>query len=213
MEIKVCGMREISNMQNLQLQVSPQWMGLIFYPKSPRFVKDEKRQTIRQIDLPKVGVFVNESLDFILDKVKKYELAAIQLHGKESVDFVAELKSQTKREIWKVISVGEELDWELMRGYANQIDRFLFDTATSQHGGSGEKFDWDLLKSYPFPVPFMLSGGIDAASVDRVKDLKETCPQLIGVDLNSKFEIEPGIKNVAMLRAFKEELLGLRSVN
>ncbi|MFC3878843.1 phosphoribosylanthranilate isomerase [Algoriphagus namhaensis] len=213
MEIKVCGMREISNMQDLILQVSPDWMGLIFYSKSPRFVKDELKGEVKKIQVPKVGVFVNESIDYVLDKVQKYDLAAIQLHGKESVGFVAELKNQTTAEIWKVVSVGEDLNWEELKAYVGQIDRFLFDTATNTHGGSGKKFDWGLLDSYPFQVPFMLSGGIDLESVKRVKDLKKACPQLIGVDLNSKFETEPGIKDVAMLRNFKEELLGLRSVN
>lgn len=209
MEIKVCGMRDISNMKELLLEVSPDWMGLIFYSKSPRFVGDELADEIRNLAVAKVGVFVNESLDFILDKVQKYNLAAIQLHGKESVDFVADLKSKTKAELWKVISVGEELDWQEIKGYSGLADRLLFDTSTKDHGGSGRKFDWALLENYPFEVPFMLSGGIDSESADAVKDLVKKYPQLIGVDLNSKFELEPGMKNITLLRNFKKELLGL----
>lgn len=209
MEIKVCGMRDVSNMKELLLKAGPDWMGLIFYSKSPRFVEDGLADEVRKLEVAKVGVFVNESLDFILDKVRQYSLAAIQLHGKESVDYVAELRSKTKAELWKVISVGEELDWQEMKDYTGLIDRFLFDTSTKDYGGSGRKFDWALLESYPFEVPFMLSGGIDKESVDAVKNLERKCPQLIGVDLNSKFELEAGMKNIALLRNFKKELLGL----
>ena len=154
MIIKVCGMREPANMLALEKSIQPDWMGLIFYAKSPRFVSSDIASKTTEIAIPKVGVFVNEPLDYLLERINEFQLAAVQLHGNESAAFVKELKLKTDVKIWKVISVGSSIDWETLRDYVGLVDCFLFDTATKDHGGSGKKFNWQLLHEYPFYVPF-----------------------------------------------------------
>src|SRR5690606_1340707 len=119
-----------------------------------------------------------------------------------------ELKLKTDRKLWKVFSVGESVDWETLRDYVSLVEYFLFDTATAGHGGSGKKFNWSVLESYPFEKPFLLSGGIDEESSAEVLSLAERMPQLVGVDLNSKFEHAPALKNIEKLKSFKNGLLG-----
>lgn len=206
MEIKVCGMRDPENVGKLIREIRPDWMGLIFYPKSPRFVSDGFAAQLADVEVKKVGVFVNETTDEILRKVALFGLSTIQLHGKESVELVEELRGKTDVELWKVISVKSEIDWESLRGYLPFVDKFLFDTATVAHGGSGRKFDWIVLESYPFDKGFLLSGGLDEDSAAEVLALAAKIPQLQGVDLNSKFEDEPGLKNIGKLKIFKEKI-------
>lgn len=209
MEVKVCGMRDVENIQRLISDVNPDWMGLIFYPNSSRFVSDEKAAELAGIPIRKVGVFVNESEVEILRKVTDFRLLAIQLHGNESVDLVKRLSEKTDCELWKVISVGAEVDWESLEGYLPFVSKFLFDTATAAHGGSGKRFDWKVLETYPFDKGFLLSGGLDEESGNEVLALREQIPQLLGVDLNSKFEDSPGIKNIEKLVLFKKHLTQL----
>lgn len=203
MEIKVCGMRELENIQRLVSEVKPDWMGLIFYSKSPRFVSDAKAEELKEIPVKKVGVFVNETEEEILRKADDFNLSAIQLHGNESVDFVKSLSEKTDCELWNVVSVGVEIDWKSLEGYVPFVSKFLFDTATSAHGGSGKKFDWAILETYPFNKGFLLSGGLDEECIDEVLALRQRIPQLQGVDLNSKFETAPGLKNIEKLTRFK----------
>lgn len=206
MEVKVCGMRDMENIRRLISEVKPDWMGLIFYSKSPRFVSGEKATELKVIQVKKVGVFVNEYIEEILKKVEEFNLSAIQLHGNESVDFVKILAEKTDCELWKVISVGAEIEWKSLEGYLPFVDKFLFDTATASHGGSGKKFDWAILETYPFNKGFLLSGGLDERSADEVLALRKQIPQFQGVDLNSKFEDTPGIKNIEKLKRFKENI-------
>lgn len=203
MEIKVCGMRDLDNIQSLVSEVKPDWMGLIFYTKSPRFVSDEKAEELKKIPVKKVGVFVNETEEEILRKVEKFGLSAIQLHGNESIDFVKKLSKKTACELWKVVSVGAKVEWESLEAYLPFVSKFLFDTATPVHGGSGKKFDWTILETYPFDKGFLLSGGLDEDSAKEVLALSKQIPQLQGVDLNSKFETAPGLKNIEKLTRFK----------
>lgn len=206
MKLKVCGMREPENIRQLEEEIRPDWMGLIFYSKSPRFVEDSAAEAISDVTLPKVGVFVNESISFILDKIDKFGLAAVQLHGSESPEFVRELKLKTDKKLWKVVSVADQIDWEQLREYVGLVEYFLFDTATKGHGGSGRQFDWKVLESYPFEVPFILSGGVDEDSAEELIRFAEKEPQLIGIDLNSKFEDAPGLKNIEKLKRFRTRL-------
>ena len=206
MEIKVCGMRERINSQQLATTVVPDWMGLIFYSKSPRFVQEEESDWIKSLPLKKVGVVVNEMPAVMLHKISTFGLSALQLHGGESIELVQELKATTKVEIWKVISVGQSIAWKAMEAFVPHVDRFLFDTASASKGGSGKQFDWGLLEDYPFDKGFMLSGGLTASHVAAIRDLNERTPQLLGVDVNSGFELAPGLKNMAALQAFKKEL-------
>lgn len=206
MEIKVCGMRVPENIRELIDQVKPDWMGLIFYSKSPRVVSDQSANQIAGFQVKKVGVFVNEEEEEILKRVKDFDLSAVQLHGQETPDFIESLSKKTSAEIWKVISVKDQIDWESLKGYLPFVSKFLFDTATSAHGGSGKKFDWTVLETYPFNKGFLLSGGLDEESAEEVLALSEKVPQLEGVDLNSKFENAPGVKNIEKLKFFKKYL-------
>ncbi|TDK41525.1 phosphoribosylanthranilate isomerase [Algoriphagus formosus] len=212
MEIKVCGMRELGNIQGLISEVKPDWMGLIFYPKSPRYVTEDKAIDFNKVEVKKVGVFVNETEIEILRKVNLFGLSAIQLHGSESAEFAERLSQNTEAEIWKVVSVKEEVDWESLEGYLPFVDKFLFDTATAAHGGSGKKFDWSVLETYPFDKSFLLSGGLDEESAGEILNLKRQIPQLSGVDLNSKFEDAPGLKNIEKLKKFKQKLLSQEAI-
>ena len=207
MEIKVCGMREPENIRALIEQVHPNWMGLIFYPKSPRFVSDKNIAELQNVPVRKVGVFVNATEEEVLQKIEDFSLAAVQLHGKETPEFVQSLRQKTTAELWKVISVGSEIDWNSLESYLPWVDLFLFDTATPEHGGSGRKFDWDILKTYPFEKAFLLSGGLDVESAAEVLALRKQIPQLQGVDLNSKFEDAPGLKNIEKLKKIKNRLI------
>lgn len=206
MKLKVCGMREPENIRQLEEEIRPDWMGLIFYSKSPRFVEDSAAEAISDVTLPKVGVFVNESISFIQDKIDKFGLAAVQLHGSESPEFVRELKLKTDKKLWKVVSVADQIDWDQLRDYVGLVEYFLFDTATKGHGGSGRQFDWKVLESYPFEVPFILSGGVDEDSAEELIRFAEKAPQLISIDLNSKFEDAPGLKNIEKLKRFRTRL-------
>jgi phosphoribosylanthranilate isomerase len=209
MEIKVCGMREPENIRSLISEVKPDWMGLIFYSKSPRFVSDDLAVQISELEMNKVGVFVNSDLETILEKVADFGLKAIQLHGIESPAFVQRLSEKTDCEIWKVISVKNEIEWESLKSYLPFVSKFLFDTATPVHGGSGKKFDWKILETYPFDKGFLLSGGLDEESANEVLALRKQISQLQGVDLNSKFEDAPGLKNIEKLVQFKNLLTQL----
>jgi phosphoribosylanthranilate isomerase len=206
MEIKVCGMRERDNCCQLVQEVNPDWMGLIFYPKSPRLVPAESVDWLAELPIKKVGVFVGEEQSEIRRKTALFGLSAIQLHGGESVEVVKQLKEDTELEIWKVFGVGEKLDWKVMEEFVPYVDRFLFDTATASKGGSGKTFDWELLKGYPFEKGFFLSGGLRLAHAAEILELGKDIPQLLGVDVNSGFEIAPGLKHIPELKEFKQKL-------
>jgi phosphoribosylanthranilate isomerase len=206
MEIKVCGMRELENALQLVEEIRPDWMGLIFYAKSPRFVSDESGLALSNLPISKVGVFVNESEAGILQKVDFFGLKAIQLHGQESVEFVESLSKKTTSEIWKVISVSGDINWESLRGYLPFVSKFLFDTASSKHGGTGQKFDWSILETYPFDKGFLLSGGLDEDSWKEISAFTVKNPLMQGVDLNSKFEDYPGLKNIEKLKNFIQHI-------
>ncbi len=207
MEIKVCGMREPENIRRLISEIDPDWMGLIFYPKSLRYVSDEQAVELKGLSVKKVGVFVNELEAEILRKGSLFGLSAIQLHGSESPEFVQQLAEKTDAELWKVVSVGAEIDWKSLESYFPFVGKFLFDTATPAHGGSGNRFDWIVLETYPFEKGFLLSGGLDEESAAEVLALRKQIPQLQGVDLNSKFEDVPGLKNIEKLKNFKSRLV------
>jgi phosphoribosylanthranilate isomerase len=203
MKLKVCGMREAENCQELVESVRPDWMGVILYPPSPRYAGQQASQQIRQLDVKKVGVFVNENKAKIKKAIEDYGLSTIQLHGKESAEETKIIKDETGLEVFKVFSVTEHIDWAQMEAFLPSIDYVLFDTFTKAHGGSGKTFNWQLLKDYPFDKPFLLSGGIGPGHVGKILEIKESLPQLAGVDINSGFEIAPGLKDVELVREFK----------
>jgi phosphoribosylanthranilate isomerase len=179
---------------------------LIFYSQSSRYVSADFAESFPETGIPKVGVFVNETIEFVLSKVDEFNLSVIQLHGNESPEYVRELKLITGKKLWKVVSVGDSIDWETLRNYVGLVENFLFDTATPKHGGSGKRFNWQILESYPFEKGFLLSGGLDEGSASEILSLAEKMPQMVGVDLNSKFEDAPGLKNIEKLKSFKNKI-------
>ena len=199
MKLKVCGMRDSDNIREL-MEVKPDFMGMIFYPKSSRYV-EELPQT--DLDVATVGVFVNESTEVIQEKSKKFGFQMVQLHGSESVEQAEELKLLGFKVI-KVFGVMDQLPLEEMKPYESTVDYFLFDTKTPQHGGSGQKFDWSILESYDLDKPFFLSGGIDLEDLESIKALN--IPQLYAVDINSRFEIAPAVKDIQKIKSFKHQL-------
>lgn len=204
-KLKVCGMRDRQNIQDL-VTVQPDFLGFIFYPKSPRYVGEEWDESITQTipsSIKKIGVFVNESVEKITLLASKYQLDGIQLHGYETPDFCQKIKDRNLLVI-KAFSVDEEFDFESIKKYESQCDYFLFDTKTPQHGGSGLKFDWNKLKEYSLSKPFFLSGGIMEDDVDEIKSLN--IKHLYSVDINSKFEIEPALKDIKMVERFARKL-------
>lgn len=206
MKLKVCGMKYLQNVRDLEEKVRPDWMGLIFYPPSPRFAGEKADPDLAHVSLKKVGVFVNEPWESIQQKIEEFGLSGLQLHGEESVAEVKEIKEKSGLEIFKVFKVKDKMPWSDLEPYLPWVDYFLFDTYTRHHGGSGKTFDWEILKGYPFEKPFLLSGGIDRDHIEEIVALKKDLPQLAGLDINSKFEKEPGLKDIFKVSEFKEEL-------
>lgn len=200
MIIKVCGMREETNVREVE-QLGADWMGFIFYPKSPRYVGE----TLPYIPgkVKRVGVFVNEDTDRLLALAEKNRLEILQLHGDESPDDCKALQAKGFIVI-KAFGITTEKPFpsELTECYEGCCDYFLFDTRTALYGGSGKKFGWELLADYRGGTPFLLSGGISPGDVEAVKAFSH--PKCIGIDLNSGFEISPAVKDVQLLQTFIE---------
>lgn len=175
-------------------------MGMIFYEKSPRYVDHSIERSNRNLKL--VGVFVDAGTDFITEKTQEYGLDFIQLHGNESPGYCKAI-SQLKPVI-KAFSISDKSDFEKTMQYENICEYFLFDTKTPQYGGSGQKFDWQILNEYKGNTRFLLSGGISADDAEAIKNIRH--PLLAGVDLNSRFEIKPGEKDIELLEKFIKEL-------
>lgn len=204
MRIKVCGIKFEDNARAIEA-ISPDLMGFIFYPKSARYVGDEASLELFQNtnkSIKKVGVFVNEEPSFILEIVSKYGLDYVQLHGDETVETCFKLRK--KIPVIKAFGVNQNFDFSTLNAYHDAADIFLFDTKTDGYGGSGKKFSWDLLNQYTLDIPFLLSGGIDEFAAEEIKTLK--LPQLLGVDLNSRFEISSGLKDIPKLNSFIEKI-------
>lgn len=181
----------------------PDYMGFIFYEKSARYFNGTIPELIKTIK--KVGVFVNESVENIIEKINEHNLQAVQLHGEESVVFCEELKNKidNKIEIIKVFSVGDDFNFDLLKPFESVCDYFLFDTKGKLPGGNGTTFDWKILKNYKSDKPFFLSGGIGLEEIAAIKNLKLP---VYAIDVNSRFEIEPGLKNKNLLTNFKRKL-------
>ena len=183
----------------------PDYMGFIFWEKSARYFNGQIPELIKTIK--KVGVFVNESVENIIEKIDKHDLQAVQLHGKESVEFCQDLKSKidTKIEIIKVFSADENFDFEIIKPFESVCDYFLFDTKGKLPGGNGTTFDWTILKKYNSDKPFFLSGGIGINELKAIEEISKSNLPIYGVDVNSKFEIEPGLKNKNLFSNFKRK--------
>ena len=184
----------------------PDYMGFIFWEKSARYF--ERKIPCLPKSIKKVGVFVNASSEEILDKIKKYDLQAVQLHGNESAEFCNALKNTVSNgiEIIKVFSILDTFDFAALKPFENGCDFFIFDTKGKLPGGNGTAFDWKVLENYPSNKPFFLSGGIGMAEIEAIIEISKTNLPLYAIDVNSKFEIEPGLKNVELLSSIKNKL-------
>lgn len=202
MKIKVCGLKYQDNLNEIA-SLGVNYIGMIFHEDSPRYAGAVPFTETEQFNgVKKVGVFVNASIEVILNKIKLFGLDLVQLHGSENPEFCLSIKKHIK--IIKAIPVLDTLDASLLKSYSDSVDYFLFDTKTPIHGGSGKKFDWKILNAYTLNKPFFLSGGISLEDAEEIKNLKN--PYLYGVDINSKFEVKPGLKNTELVKQFINQL-------
>lgn len=178
----------------------PDYLGFIFWEKSSRYFDLEIPKIPESIK--KVGVFVNANLEEILLKIKKYNLNLVQLHGNESPEFCKELKKSTIK-IIKVFSVNDDFNFSALEPFEAVCDYFLFDTKGKLPGGNGITFNWQILQKHKSTKPFFLSGGI---GLDDIKNIKKLNLPIYAIDVNSKFEIEAGLKNIELLKSFKNNL-------
>lgn len=207
MKVKVCGMKHPENIKALA-ELDIDYMGFIFYEKSPRFAEAALQVTD---SIQKVGVFVNENINSILQKVQIFGLKVIQLHGHETPAFCEELHQalstagHAEVNLWKVFSIQSPLDFEGIEDYSFYVHGYLLDTKGQYRGGNGEKFDWHLLEQQKFSKPVMLSGGIGPEDAEQVSELYKK-GLIAGVDINSGFEEEPGLKNIRLVHEFLQNL-------
>lgn len=204
-QIKICGMKFSENIREIAL-LHPDYLGFIFYEKSPRNFEN----TIPNIDksIQKVGVFVNASLEEIQDKVSQFELDLVQLHGAESPKFCHSLQ-QNKLKVIKAFSIDKEFNFNTLNDYNNFCTYFLFDTKGTNYGGNGIAFDWSILENYILDKPYFLSGGIGLENSNEVTSFltKPYSKNCIAIDCNSKLETQPGLKSIEntklLINAFK----------
>ena len=204
-QLKVCGLTKMDQIQEL-ISLNTDFLGFIFYEKSPRFVLNHlSLEEISEINHQgKVGVFVNESIEKIVKITEKTNLNFIQLHGDEDENFISKLRKNLdeKIKIIKVFRVGETFNFQFSV-FNSLVDYFLFDTDSKAFGGTGKTFDWQILNEIEIPIPYFLSGGI---SLENIHQLSTINHQPLALDINSKFEIEPGIKNLEKIKTFKSLL-------
>lgn len=208
MKLKVCGMK-LNTTEVAQLR--PDYLGFIFWEHSSRYFDREIPQLPHNIK--KIGVYVDADPKHIIETVKKYELQGVQLHGHESPDYCIMIatdfkKNNQKVDIMKVFSIKEEFDFEVLKPYEHVCDYFLFDTKGKLPGGNGYTFDWSVLKNYSSTKPYFLSGGIGLNNIDKINEFIKLPESKYchAIDVNSKFELEPGLKNIEELKKFKEAL-------
>jgi len=204
-KLKVCGMRDSENIRQL-IELQPNYIGFIFSDQSPRFVGEDLDQELllsipRQIR--KVGIFVNSNFDFILKTVRKYGLDWVQLHGQETPEFCRQLRSKGIG-IIKAFAMGADFNFRQLNNFKPHCDFFLFDTKGAAPGGNGQTFDWQLLGQYDNDKPFFLSGGFEIKHLDLLPKLSHL--NLHAIDINSRFEISPGMKDIAKIKELIDRL-------
>ena len=202
MTVKVCGMREPDNIRAVE-QLGADWLGFIFWPRSSRYVSERPSYLPQQAK--RVGVFVDADMEDVLQHIADYSLHIVQLHGKESPDYIQTLRTAAPAAlVIKALNVATPADLEQTKAYEGLVDYFLFDTKGPSVGGNGTQFDWTVLDAYHDTTPFLLSGGIGPDDASRVSAFRH--PRLAGIDLNSRFEQSPALKDVNLLRRFLSQL-------
>lgn len=211
MIIKVCGLKAPDNILKV-LGAAPDLVGFIFFNKSPRMVNEEElsqwinENEARFGDIKRVGVFVDAKIDYVLNSVHDFQLDYIQLHGSESPEYCREIQDYwnfstiRKAAFIKAFPVDESFDFAATQAYEDICSYFLFDTKTPKHGGSGRKFNWSVLENYHGNTPFLLSGGIAPEDAESIKGLQ--LEKMVGIDINSRFEVEPGLKDIKAVAGF-----------
>lgn len=192
MFVKVCGITNPEQAHEISQIVD--YVGFIFHPGSPRFVS----QSFPSMKAKKVGVFVNVPIQELIQTAILEKLDSVQLHGNESPEYCAALNKQVQ--VIKSFGINEDFDFHQLEAFEPYVDLFLFDTKTPKYGGSGKQFDWRLLKNYQGATSFILSGGLRPETLPQIQEVDH--PRLAGIDLNSGFESEPGIKNTLLLKQF-----------
>ena len=203
MNIKVCGITQLKQLQQLE-GLNIDFAGLIFYKDSPRYMVDKIDKAALKnsdFDLKKTGVFVNPEMIDVLDAIDEYGLDVVQLHGNESAEMCDDLTAEV--EVIKAFRVDNKTNIdEMIAPYDAVCDYYLFDTAGKEPGGNGKKFDWTILTRAKIEKPFFISGGISVDDIPAIKKFKH--PDFFGVDLNSRFEKEPGVKDMGLVLQFKQ---------
>ncbi len=221
MKLKVCGMKDIENIKSIA-DLKPDYMGFIFYDRSKRNFEGIIPELPKSVK--KTGVFVNEYIEIVVSLVEEYNLQAIQLHGDETVKYIQNLKEGLRQteldsashhkipkrvrndiEIIKVFGIKDDFDFSILKPYEDEVNYFLFDTKGKERGGNGVKFNWAVLKKYPSSKPFFLSGGIGPKDVDEIKRIKKSGLPVYAVDVNSRFELKPGMKEINKVKDFQKK--------
>ncbi|MET1054427.1 MAG: phosphoribosylanthranilate isomerase [Pedobacter sp.] len=209
-KLKICGMRDPDNISAV-IELQPDYMGFILYPGSKRFVEGLDAAIVSAIPsaIKTTGVFVDEDIAAVKEAVKLYGFKAVQLHGNESPAYCDELKEYFSRqdhvtEVIKAFGIDEDFDFNILSAYQNVVDYFLFDTQTPAHGGSGKAFNWRLLDKYKLQKFYFLSGGISLENVPELQQINDG--RFYAIDVNSRFEEAPAVKNVGKLTEFKKLL-------
>jgi phosphoribosylanthranilate isomerase len=204
--LKVCGMRENSNILEIA-SLRPDYMGFIFYPKSPRYIGAAfEIPAAFPASIKRVGVFVNASMEEMISQAKRLQLDYLQLHGNEPVAQVEALRSNQVKVI-KVFSVDDDFDFSITTPYRTLVDFFLFDTKGKYYGGNAQRFDWNILKRYDQQVPFFLSGGLSPDNIADIGVLKGM--NIHALDINSGVELAPGLKSKAQIAEVQSMLHAL----
>lgn len=208
MMIKICGMRDPDNIAAVA-SLTPMLMGFIFHEASPRDASGLDPDVIKSLPpfIRPVGVFVDKSTDEVTSVCDRYGIKIVQLHGAESPAQCRELKEKGYT-VFKATGIADASDLKGLKEYEGNVDMFLFDTKSERHGGTGVKFDWGLLETYDMDVPYLLSGGICEDDTDAIVEAMR--PGMAGIDINSRFETSPGIKDLNKLINF---ILSLRKFN
>lgn len=208
MRVKVCGIAEEEQLKQLN-EIGATFAGLIYYPKSPRYVL--RHMTTSQIkkenSINKVGVFVNATIEEVLHMVDECRLHMVQLHGDESPRYCEKIADYISVVKAFRVSENDNIQWRIQE-YMGVCDMFLFDTEGAGYGGTGKKFNWDKLKNVQVGKPYFLSGGIEPADAQKLKDFaaQPEAKALFAVDINSKFETSPGHKDLEKVKSFIQEL-------
>jgi phosphoribosylanthranilate isomerase len=205
MQIKICGMRDAQNIQDL-LELQPDYIGFIFYPNSKRFISIDAFLALNldSYTTQKVGVFVNEDIKKVIQIATLAELDYIQLHGDETVEYCENLKYLDFK-IIKAFGIHEKFDFQVLNEYQEVCEYFLFDTKTSEYGGSGKTFDWKLLDQYSLNKKIFLSGGLKLEHLASIKSLPYYS-KIQALDFNSQLEISPAFKNIQLCSALISEI-------